>query len=294
MKKSFNSIIGLGLMFCALGYAAWSWIFQTGLYAILIRWQADTFNNYFPTLTFAAIFLALLLPIILIEKIIGGSGKGLQIKKGDMEVSLNELQARLKKRSRHFLIGMFLFIGAALGAFYVGQNAPDENQETISVDLRNFEEGNYWFKKVKLNGSLLTNSSYSITSKNNRRGHTSETRYTPIASPNGKKSPIHFVHLQTSNHNSRINPNLALTGFVRPSVLPVLVRDTFEQDGLVMADRVHVIGSSVLSLQMTLYITTGFCGLIAFFLFFSFIFSPIARRRLTKQWREINGDETQR
>lgn len=276
-------------MFLALGYAAWSWVFQTGLYAVLIRWQAKTFDNYFPGLTFVAIFMLLLLPVYLIEKIISG-GKTGRIVKNDMEVSLDELTHRLKKRSRRMLIGMFIFVGIALCAFYAGQHSLGEDQDAIAIDLKNVESGNYWFKKVTLNGSLLTRNSYSIVSKNTKRGYTSETLYTPIASPKGKKAPIHFVHLKTSNHRARTSQSLALTGFVRPSVLPVLVRDAFEEGGLVMADRVHVIGSSVLSLQMTLFIAAGISALIAFFLFFSFIFSPIGRRRLTKQWHQINGD----
>lgn len=282
-----KKIFVLGLLFAVLAYATWSWVFQTGLYAVLIRWQATTFDTYFPTLTFAAIIILLLVPLYIFELAIGIGAKKVR-PKTNMELSLDELNKRLRKKSRGFLLLTTVLVAAAGISFYLGQGAQGEDQPALSVDLNNVEDQHYWFKKVALNGVMLSKNSYSIITESSRGGYASETRYTPIAAPGRDKKPIHFVHIKTANPGSRIRAKLSKTGFVMPSVLPVLVRDTFEADGLLLADKVHVFGDSVVSLKMALYIAAGILGLIAFLFFVSVILMPIGNRRIIKEWHQVN------
>lgn len=263
-------------------YCAWSWFFQTGLYAFLIRLQANTFDIYFPIVTGMSMWFFL----ALIPLAYGFGGK----KKHEYQLKYHELQQHLKGRTRWLALWVVVFAGLAGGAYYLSIDAPDDNQEVIQIDLSNYQEQSLWFKKVSLKGVALTDSS-TITEESGKRGQRHFARYTPIAADKQSNEPIRFIEAFNSDSIERVSrERVSLTGFVIPTVLPVLIQDSLKKDGLLLADRTYLIGNHVFSAQTSLYIAAAILGLISFFLLVGLIVSPFHNRRKLKELKEHQGN----
>jgi len=94
------------------GYGLWSWFFKVGLYALLIRLLARSFDIYQPFVTGLAMVIVLtLLPLIFL----------LRAKKGRHEYQLKypELERRLKKRTRTIALLFAFFFGLSAGAHFL-------------------------------------------------------------------------------------------------------------------------------------------------------------------------------
>jgi len=252
-KSLFTRFVTTIVIIIFTAYCAWTWFFQIGLYATLIRFQTNNLGVYFPIVTGMLIW-----GIPLFFLIIYGFSKH---KNGDGEFNSSSTRRESKGGTRWLGILTLLFMGLSGSAYYLSLDAPDDHQQTITIDLKNFKDQSLWFKKVSLNGTPLNSSAINIK-EHGKRATKFFTRYTPIAVSKTSDQAIRFIHSSNTDSKEVIDKaRVSMVGFVVPTVLPVLVRDSFEADGIKLADRTYLIGDSVFSAQITLYIVTVILGL---------------------------------
>jgi len=269
-------------LFCVLTvYCLWSWFFQTGLYAFLIRFQANTFDAYFPLLT--AVGMWAVVALIPLAYAFGGK------KRHEYQLKYHELERHLKSRTRWLALWLLIFASLASAAYYLSIDAPADDQEIIGIDLADFHQQSLWFKKVSLKGTALTDSS-TVTEESRTLGGQYFARYTPIVTSAKSEQPVRFIEAFYSDSIERISAEpVSLTGFVIPTALPVLIQDSLKKDGLILADRTYLIGNHVFNAKTSLYIAAAVSALICFFLLVGLIVSPFHNQRKLKECKEHQG-----
>jgi hypothetical protein len=83
---------------------------------------------------------------------------------------------------------------------------------------------------------------------------------------------------------------VALTGYVLPKALPVLVRQSFEQDGLSTAKYLYLLSNDVVDGRTLLRIVSAILAIIGLFLLFALLHSPFHNRQKLAAQREHQGN----
>ncbi len=245
-----------------LAYCIWSWLFQTGFYATLIRLQNEYLDIYFPDLTQAfLLILCFILPLALLFK----------------KPKATEVSAQPPEGGNGVL---FLLAVVALGiAGFALKTSFDleENPQPRVIDLSQPPEEWLWFQKVQFDGILLPEFSV-IIEESNKAQKKKETIYTPIIANGDDK--LMFV-LRSKDEYLQNRPT-TIDSFVSLSPVSVVVRDAFKAQGIPIADKVYIVGRDVLGPRENLWIVTALFGLFGFFFLIASIIGTIKQRASQK------------
>ncbi len=279
--------MGTKLVFCALAllstlYCAWSYFFQTGLYALVVRLLSQHLEVYRPWLTILGIWVVLAgLPLFYAFR-----GKS----KHEYQLKHSELSRWLKIKTALLGLATLAVTASALAAYMMSSHAPSDTQPPIQIDISNASDKSLWFQRVTLKGKPITGAAV-LTEGSGDSLAFSITRYTPISASGNKREPIKFVEMLSSDSVEQINRGaVSLTGFVLPKSVPVLVRESFKESGLVLADRVYVIGREVYSAQNILMFLSIALGLLALALIVRLLSTPFRNKRKLQDCRDHQGN----
>ena len=265
------------------GYSLWSWFFKVGLYALLIRLLARSFDIYQPFFTGLAMVIVLtLLPLIFL----------LRAKKGRHEYQLKypELERRLKKRTRTIALSFAFFVGLSAGAYFLSTKAPAEDSLAIEIDLNSYQSKSLWFKKVSVKGVALTKSA-TVTQETSTLGDTYYARYTPIVAQLNSDRPVYFIEAFTSDSIEAVSRSkVSTSGYVMPIALPVPIRDSIEKDGVILASRTYLISDRFFSAKKLAFIVSVLLGFIALVLFLLLATARNHNKRKLRLCKEHQGN----
>lgn len=265
-------------------YSAWSWFFQIGLYGILIRTQFNIFAVHYPIITGIAMWIVLaLVPLSTIFK-----GQ----RQHEFQLSYEQLARQLKLRSAALAFWLLVCGGLAYGCYAVSSKLPSLEQAAEIVEPNAFQANSllnaseHWFTKISINGNALPDSRV-LEEDSLNQGTTVFRRYIPIQDADKN---VQFVELLRSDSVQRINhAPVEMTGYVLPRAVPVLVRQSFTQDGLKVAKYAYVIGQNPVDGRTLFRIATAILVLISVILLLALLQSPFHNRHKLQAQRAHQG-----
>lgn len=263
-------------------YCAWSYFFQTGLYALLIRLLSQYVEVYMPRLTILGLWLLLaVIPLFYAYR-----GKG----KHEYQLKYSELKKWLRLKTAVLGVATVVTALAAFFAYSKSSAVPQQPAVINKIDISEPIENSLWFQPISLNGRPNTSAAV-LTQSPGKSKTLSITRYTPIIANGGGTKPIRFVEHFSSDSVVKINQrNVALTGFVLPKSIPVPVRDSFKQRGLLLADQVYVYGRSAFGLEKFMLYASITLGVLALVLFARLIRAPFRNKRKLQACQDHQGN----
>ncbi|GHA20128.1 hypothetical protein GCM10008090_32520 [Arenicella chitinivorans] len=270
-------------------YSAWSWFFQLGLYGILIRAQFNFFAVHYPVITAIAMWIVLaLVPLSTLFK---------SQRKHEFQLSYDQLAQQLKLRSAALAFWLLVSGALAYGCYAISKQLPSIEQAAISIKPDTIQADSLlsvsrnWFTKVSIDGDAVPNSRV-LEEDALHEGTTVFRRYIPIRDAHNSQSHVHFVELLRSDSVQRINrAPVEMTGYVLPRAVPVLVRQSFTQDGLVLAKYAFVIGQNPVDGRTLFRIATAILLLVSLFLLLALLQSPFHNRHKLQAQRAHQGRE---
>jgi len=264
-------------------YGLWSWFFQAGLYAFLIRLLVNNADIYYPLIT-GLVMCALLAIIPLVFNFSNNK------RRHEYQLRYEELKSKLRKSTVWLALITMIFISLTAAAYTLSNNVVGKNQQTLKIDLANYQAQSLWLKKVSLNGVALTDSA-TVTTESDQDGNEVYVRYTPIVTSKRSKEPIRFVEALRADTTSQVaKQNVSLTGFVKPSALPVLIKDSLKKDGLVLAKRTYLISAQAFNAQSFFYTATIILGLISLLLIAWLVTVLFRNRTKLRECKEHQGN----
>lgn len=268
-------------------YSAWSWFFQIGLYGILVRTLFNLFELHYPIITGVAMWIVLaLVPLSTLFK-----GQ----RRHEFQLSYDQLAHQLRLRS--IALACWLLISGALAysCYVISSRLPPIEQVANAIKPDDIQANSlkraskYWFTKITVNGIPVPDSRV-LEEDSFNEGTTVFRRYIPIRDADSPDSEVQLVELLRSDSVQRINHAPAeMTGYVLPRAVPVLVRQSFNQDGLRLARYAYVIGQNPVDGRTLFRIATAILVLMSFILLLALLQSPFHNRRKLQAQRAHQG-----
>ncbi|RBP48782.1 hypothetical protein [Arenicella xantha] len=288
MQKSATSRAVTILVFILMTlYSAWSWFFQIGLYGLLVRLQFNLFELHYPIAT--GIVMWVVLAVIPLSSLYTGK------RRHEFELRPAELATRLRIRSASLFVWFLLLSALAGASYHLSSQIPDDDAPAVAVDATwggtdsLWQFGTMWFTKVSITGDGISDSVV-LRQDELVEGTTVFRRYIPIRTHANPSTPIQFVESFRSDSVNRVNRNpVTKTGYVLPKALPVLVRHSFEEDGINTAKYTYLISTEVIDGKTLLRILSAIMAIIALFLLVALLHSPFHSRQKLKAQREHLG-----
>jgi hypothetical protein len=278
MNGILKTLVWLGFA-AAAAYAGYSWYTYSGLYRLIIEWQLETFGSFSVKMTMLAMILALLAPIAIVSRLLGGPNL---MKKPDLA------QAQ-SSPGLTALLGLFLLAaGAGVGWF-----AYQKSQETIRyepVDLTAAQLRST--QHVVLTGIARTE--YLMQYERKSSGTSTIDTYFPLTSSTWRRGEP-LVYFLKTNANvympegdgrmvtfSRTTPPFKMTtqnALLVRNGLPGPIGEAYRKNNIALADPPIVLDVSS-SADFEVYaIAAVVSGLGGFFTLFASAMMAVRRRR---------------
>jgi len=263
-------------------YCAWSYFFQNGLYALVVSLLSQNYEVYRPTLTIFGLWLTLLaIPMWFAFKTKG---------RHEYQLKYSELSKRLKIKTTILGLATVVAGTSAVGIYQLSSNAPSETDPPMEIDLTKSPTERLWFKRVTISGRAIKNAAV-LTQGNGETRALSITRYTPISSNGRKSEPIKFVEVFSSNSAPLINSSpVSLSGFVMPRSVPVLVKESFLENGIELANSTYLVSRKVYDTQRILIYVSIALGVLTVLLLLRLVSAPFRNRRKLRLQKDHQGN----
>jgi len=273
----------LGLTFLLGLFGLWSWLTESVVHELLLKFIEDQLGYYYPDAT------GLAFTIILIS--VGLFIRSRCTYMHEFELLYTDLVKRLKLK--FILLGMAVVLLSAVsyGLFSLYKAAPTTEQETLLIDLSTDDVPSFiQLKKVSFSDAKLSKQ-ISFAKNSPETSSNKLHRYTPILSSSDPSRPIKFVELYTSASISKHKSQRAkLSGYVNLRPLPAVIQGSFEASGLKFASPVYVVSDSVFDVAPYFKWAAIIAGFLSLLLFIRLLRTPtIHRRKLQNSWDHQRG-----
>ena len=264
-------------------FGLWSWLFETKLYGLLLNLIDQYFEVYYPDLTgFLATLLLIAIPFFIACR---------APYTHEYELRYPDLVRRLKTRIILLAISVLIFAGFSAASYNLYQNAATENQESIVVDLESELPANMWLRKVALINAKPLTKHINFSKDLRQESLFSLRRYTPIVNNSVESNQVSFVESFTSD-SSKLHKSKAVNmkGFIRPRLLPAVMRVKLEASGLDLANIVYVVEDQFFDIKPYLKWCSILLLLVTALLLIRLLLSPlIHHRKLLNAWQHQKG-----
>jgi hypothetical protein len=279
MKGILKTIVWIGFA-AATAYAGYSWYTYSGLYRLIAEWQLETFGSFSLKLTLLGVILALIVPVAILGRLLGGPNL---MNKPD---GLAQTQSSPRLTA---LLGLLL-LAAGAGAGWLGYQ---KSQETIAYESIDLAAGQLpSTQHVVLTGIARTE--YLMQYETKSSGSSTIHTYFPLTSSSWRRGEP-FVYFLKTNATaylpegggrmfafSRTTPPFKMTtqkALLVRNGLPGPVGESYRKNNIAMADPPIVLDVSPGADYETYIIAAIACALGGFFTLFASAMMAIRRRR---------------
>jgi hypothetical protein len=279
MKGILKTIVWIGFA-AATAYAGYSWYTYSGPYRLIAEWQLETFGSFSLKLTLLGVILALIVPVAILGRLLGGPNL---MNKPD---GLAQAQSSPRLTA---LLGLLL-LAAGAGAGWLGYQ---KSQETIAYESIDLAAGQLpSTQHVVLTGIARTE--YLMQYETKSSGSSTIHTYFPLTSSSWRRGEP-FVYFLKTNATaylpegggrmfafSRTTPPFKMTtqkALLVRNGLPGPVGESYRKNNIAIADPPIVLDVSPGADYETYIIAAIACALGGFFTLFASAMMAIRRRR---------------
>jgi len=272
-------------------YMAYAVLNQTGLYALAISLQDNLFGAYDPIWT---VILMWLVPVTVAAYHISpaafhpAAAQAGDIGNPDAEHPTPEAAELARMGTVIRVTGWSILVGALATAACVGvgMKMPVGHEDPVVIDIATLTDSEPPRGRVEIQGRVLFDAMTWIEEEGD--SSTTITAYVPIVAA-GKDlgggsngGPFRFFQKVQTYGSEPTEAFFDRIGYLKPEVLPVLLRDVYEENGMELAKRTYVLDGSALNWRETMFVSGGVIGMISVMVFAVWIGLLIRRRRLRK------------
>ena len=273
-------------------YIGYSAITETGLYGKMVSFVNSVFGSYDPTMIGTGLWIV---PIMLVVfTLLPRETKALaaqQVKSESEEANTSPEHTQLviwEKSIPYLARSVVVGVLASALCAGIGLNMSDEDPVPTTLEFAELVEGSTSSGLVEIKGIVLTDAMTGI--EETVSNHKTFTAYAPIIGPDAEEAGTEAAPLQ---YFQKVESSYAPSegffdaiGYLKREKLPVLVRESYAEAGLVLAEETYVIDSASLDWRDTLFMISSLIGVATFLLITFWIIGLIQRRKLRKLRKE--------
>jgi len=264
----------------ATAYAGYSWYSYSGLFRLIAEWQIETFGSFSLKLTLLGVILALIVPIAVVGRLLGGQNV----------VNTPDALARAQSSPGLMALLGLLLLGAGAVAGWLGYQ---KSQETIAYESVDLTAGQLpSTQHVVLTGIVQTE--YLMQYETKRSGSSTIYSYLPLTSSSWRRGEplVYFLKTNATAYMpegggrvfaySHTTPPFKMTtqkALLVRNGLPGPVGEAYRKSNIAMADPAIMLDVSPDADYDTYIITAIACAIGSLFALFASAKMAIRRRR---------------
>ena len=283
--KIFRILLAFVALLAGSLFVAWAMLFQKQPYAFLIRQEEALLGSYYPMITGGVLwFVIALIPALAIF-----GRRAERHEQGSVGWCRSQIAT-----SKVLMLAALVLLALGGAAYHFSTKVQGSDEEAEVIDLATFDDAGAWFKKVRYQGYLEEDLGYVISETGSRSNTETHTLYTPIREEEAEKGDLvrfidqRSVRATNGEFSSTLPANLN-KGYLRPGILPLLARDAWEEEGVVLADTTYFIVADGLSQEEMLWVVTGVTGVFGAVLLFAGALSLLTNKKRLKKALTAEG-----